>query len=155
MPVKKILYVDLDNTLVHFQTGIDKISRELFERHENDLDEVPGIFALMEPLDGALDAYRLLATKFDTYILSTAPWKNPTAWHDKLEWVQKHFGFESDSVAYKRLILSHHKNLNRGDFLVDDRHANGAAQFEGEWIQFGSARFSDWDAVTEYLLPLA
>ena len=30
-------------------------------------------------------------------------------------------------MLYKRLILSHHKDLNRGDFLVDDRpHKNGA-----------------------------
>lgn len=94
VPETKILYVDLDNTLVHFQTGIDRISREIFERHENDLDEVLGIFALMEPLGEALDAYRLLAAKFDTYILSTAPWKDLSAWHDKSEWVQKHLGFE-------------------------------------------------------------
>ena len=26
-------------------------------------------------------------------------------------------------IAYKRLILTHHKNLNFGDFLIDDRTA--------------------------------
>ena len=149
---KKILYVDLDNTLVHFQTGIDRITRDQLEAYRDNYDEVPGIFGLMEPLDGAIEAYQLLATEFDAYILSTAPWKNASAWHDKLLWVQKHFGFESDSVAYKRLILSHHKNLNRGDYLVDDRSANGAESFEGEWVQFGSEKFPNWSAVTEYLL---
>lgn len=54
--------------------------------------------------------------------------------------------------AYKRLIITHHKDLNRGDFLVDDREKNGAGNFEGELILFGSEKFPDWDKVTEYLL---
>ena len=63
---------------------------------------------------------------FDTYVLSTAPWENPSAWSDKLVWVKKHLG----QLAYKRLILSHHKNLNSGDFLVDDRTRNGVDKFQ-------------------------
>ncbi|MBY6682355.1 hypothetical protein HQ312_14965 [Rhodococcus sp. BP-316] len=152
---KKILYVDLDNTLVDFQSGIDRLHPSEIVGFENDLDEVPRIFSLMDPIKGALDAYALLAEHFDTYILSTAPWKNAQAWHDKVKWVQWHLGYESGSVAYKRLILSHHKNLNRGDFLVDDRRANGADQFEGELIPFGSDDFKTWADVTNYLLPKA
>ena len=107
----------------------------------------------MDPLPDALEAYRELAQRFDTYILSTAPWHNASAWHDKVLWVQKHLGLTSESVAYKRLILSHHKNLNRGDFLVDDRSANGAGEFEGEWLQFGpDAAYPSWASVTDYLL---
>ncbi|MGW0173265.1 hypothetical protein ACWDUM_05425 [Rhodococcus sp. NPDC003322] len=49
-------------------------------------------------------------------------------------------------------VLSHHKNLNLGDFLVDDRCANGARDFGGELVLFGSADFGDWAAVTKYLL---
>ena len=58
-----------------------------------------------------------LKDKYDIYILSTAPWDNPSAWSDKLEWVKRYLG----EVCYKRLILSHHKNLNAGDYLIDDR----------------------------------
>ena len=153
---KKILYVDLDNTLVNFQSGIDRLDSAVAEEFASDLDEVPGIFALMDPLPGALDAYRELAEHFDTYILSTAPWKNASAWHDKVLWVQKHLGANERDVAWKRLILSHHKNLVRGEFLVDDRGNNGASEFEGEWLQFGpNAKFPTWASVTEYLLPLA
>jgi 5'(3')-deoxyribonucleotidase len=65
-----------------------------------------------------------------------------------VEWVQRHL----PEVAHKRLILSHHKHLNRGHYLVDAREANGADRFEGELIRFGSARFPGWAAVTEYLL---
>ena len=152
-PAKKILYIDLDNTLVDFPSGIKRLKRGAREKFEGHYDDAPGIFSLMDPLPGALEAYRELSEHFDTYILSTAPWHNASAWHDKVLWVQKHLGLTSESVAYKRLILSHHKNLNRGDFLVDDRSANGAGQFEGEWLQFGpGAAFPTWASVTDHLL---
>jgi len=56
-------------------------------------------------------------------------------------------------VAYKRVILTHHKNLNKGDYLIDDRTKNGAAEFEGELIQFGTEKFPHWKSVVAYLLP--
>ena len=110
----KILYIDMDNVLVDFRTGIDRISREDLVEYDGRLDEVPNIFGLMDPMPGAVEAFRTLSNHYDTYILSTAPWENRTAWSDKLDWVKKHLG----QPAYKRLILSHHKNLNAGDFLV-------------------------------------
>ena len=51
---KKILYVDMDNTLVDFKSGIDQLAQALQIEYEGNLDEVPGIFALMKPLDGAV-----------------------------------------------------------------------------------------------------
>ncbi|WP_457100174.1 5' nucleotidase, NT5C type [Microbacterium sp. P5_E9] len=152
---KKILYVDMDNTLVDFKSGIDQLAHALQIEYKDKLDEVPGIFALMKPLDGAVEAFEELSKKFDIYILSTAPWKNPSAWQHKVEWVHLHFGTADGTVAHKRLILSHHKNLNRGHFLVDDRPNNGASEFEGEWIQFDSDQFPDWKTVTDYLLARA
>jgi 5'(3')-deoxyribonucleotidase len=101
----------------------------------------------MEPLPQAIASFEQLAAKFDTYILSTSPWGNPSAWSDKLLWVKRHLG----EVAYKRLILSHHKHLNYGHFLIDDRTKNGADRFQGEHILFGSPQFPDWPAVVDYL----
>ena len=146
--MKKILYVDMDNVLVDFPSGISKISKQLQSVYEDRLDEVPDIFSLMDPLKGAIDSYKKLSQKFDTYILSTAPWKNSTGWSDKNEWVKKYLG----DVAHKRLILSHHKNLNYGDYLIDDRLANGANLFKGEHIHFGTDKFPDWESVCSYLL---
>ena len=146
--MKRILYVDMDNVLVDFPSGISRISIELQSEYEDRLDEVPGIFSLMDPLKGAIESYKRLSEKFDTYILSTAPWKNSSGWSDKNKWVKKYLG----DVAYKRLILSHHKNLNYGDYLIDDRLANGANLFKGEHIHFGSERFPDWESVCSYLL---
>ena len=145
---KKVLYVDMDNVLVDFATGIAREDEAILNEYEGRLDEVPGIFSLMDPIPGAIEAFMCLSKYYDIYILSTAPWENPSAWSDKLQWVHKFLG----DAAYKRLILSHHKNLNKGDFLIDDRKKNGAGEFEGELIEFGSGRFPDWSSVLTYLL---
>jgi len=149
---KKILYFDMDNVLVNFQSGIDQLSEETLKEYEGRLDEVPQIFSLMRPLSGAVEAAELLAQEFDVYILSTAPWKNISAWSDKVAWVHKYFGDEKESIFHKRLIISHHKNLNKGDYLIDDRTKNGAGEFCGELIRFGSEQFPNWEAVTKYLI---
>jgi len=144
----KTLYIDMDNVLVDFPSAFPKLAPELLRQYPDNKDDIPGIFSLMEPLRGAVDAYQTLSEKYDTYVLSTAPWDNPSAWGDKLLWVQKYLG----SKAHKRLILSHNKNLNVGDYLIDDRLKNGANEFLGEHIHFGSERFPDWDSVLSYLL---
>ena len=81
--MKKILYVDMDNVLVDFPSGISKISKQLQSEYEDRLDEVPNIFSLMDPLKGAIESYKKLSLTFDTYILSTAPWKNSSGWKIK------------------------------------------------------------------------
>ena len=145
--MKRVLYVDMDNVLVDFRSAFDLIPDKALAEYDDRLDEIPGIFGKMRPMPHAVESFSRLSELYDTYILSTAPWKNPSAWSDKLLWVHMHLG---DS-AYKRLILSHHKNLNVGDFLVDDRTKNGADTFSGELICFGSEQFPDWPAVVEYL----
>ena len=144
---KKILYFDMDNVLVDFQSAFKHLSPDTLKEYEGRLDEVPGLFGLMEPMEGALDAYQYLTKKYDSYILSTAPWENPSALTDKLAWVKKYLG----EPARKRLILSHNKHLNIGDYLIDDRKKNGAAEFTGEHIHFGTDKFPDWKSVLAYL----
>ena len=150
--MKKIVYIDMDNVLVDFKSGIAKLSSDVIAEYGDNLDDVPGIFSLMEPMPDCFEAVRRLAEVYDLYVLSTAPWKNTSAWTDKAIWIQKYFGDATDSVFYKRLIISHHKNLNKGAYLIDDRERNGAKEFEGELILFGSDKFPDWKSVTDYLL---
>ena len=138
----------MDNVLVDFSSGIEKIPERLQIEYKERIDEVPGIFSLMKPLNGAISSFTRLTEKYDTYILSTAPWENSSAWSDKNLWVRKYLG----ESAYKKLILTHHKNLNHGDFLIDDRTANGAGLFKGEHIVFGSNEYPDWEAICNYLL---
>ncbi len=89
--MNQIVYVDMDNVLVDFKTGIEKLSPEELEKYACRYDEVQHIFSKMEPMEKAIESYIKLCDKFDTYILSTSPWENHTALNDKLEWVKKIF----------------------------------------------------------------
>jgi len=145
--VKKILYIDMDGVLVNVESGLRRMPQAVQEEFKDHPQDISGIYAKMDPMPGAVLAFTELARLFDTYVLSTAPWENPSAWRDKLEWVKKFLG----EPARKRLILTHHKELVRGDFLIDDDIKNGVDGFYGEHIHFGSERFPDWVSVVEYL----
>ena len=143
----KRVFIDMDNVLVDFQSGLDQVSEETKAAYADRLDEIPGLFAKMKPMPGAIEAVHELQKHYDLFILSTAPWKNPSAWSDKVEWVTKYL----DEVFHKRLVITHRKDLCQGDYLIDDRGKNGTSEFSGEWIQFGSERFPDWKSVLDYL----
>ena len=57
---KKVLYIDMDNVLVDFQSGIDALSPNLRITYEDKYDETPGIFGKMKPLTGAVEAFHEL-----------------------------------------------------------------------------------------------
>ena len=176
---KPILYFDMDNVLVDFQSGLDQVPEEEKAKYADDgkgrsseshpssledgrvatelgkakgkphYDDIPGLFSLMKPMPGAIDAVNALAEKYDCYILSTAPWNNPTALQDKLDWIKQYF----PQVFHKRVIFTHQKNLclQPGAYLIDDRTAHGASQFGDHHIQFGTDKFPNWQSVVEYL----
>ena len=54
---KKILYLDMDNVLVDFASAIPRLTRREREQYEGRLDDVPAIFARMDPVDGAVEAF--------------------------------------------------------------------------------------------------
>lgn len=143
---KKRLLIDMDGVLVDFESGIKQQTPETLALFEGCYDEIPGIFNYMTPMPKALESYRQLAEWFDVYICSTAPWNNDSAWSAKNLWVRKYLG----DVAHKRLILTHHKNLVIGDYIIDDRTRHGVDIFPGTHIHFGTEKFPDWDAVMEF-----
>lgn len=145
---KRRLFFDMDGVLVDFESGLAQQDEQTLRQYEGRHDEIPGLFGMMKPMPGAIEAVHRLSEHYDCYILSTAPWKNPSAWSDKVVWITKHL----DDVFHKRMVITHCKNLCKGDILIDDRGKNGTSEFEGEWIQFGSAAFPDWPAVVAYLL---
>lgn len=149
---KKILYIDMDGVIVDFDSGINKLSQDDKEKYIGRYDETPGIFKLMRPVSGAIDAIKKLSKYYDIFVLSTAPWDNSGAWSDKVQWIKKYFGSGDSNILYKRLILTHHKDLSRGDILIDDRIKNGADKFDGEFILFGSKKFPAWDSVVRHLI---
>ncbi|MFC2453795.1 MAG: hypothetical protein ACFNUB_01735 [Candidatus Saccharibacteria bacterium] len=150
---KPIIYIDMDGVLVDFESALTKVSPEMLEKFAGEYDNIPGIFALMDPVPGALEAVDRLKEKYDLYILSSSPWENPTALGDKLAWVKKYFGGDGqENIFFRKVIFSSVKHLNRGDILIDDRTANGAGDFLGRHIHFGSYEFPNWQSVLNSLL---
>ena len=64
-----------------------------------------------------------------------------------MEWIKEYL-----PSAYKNVIFSHHKELNIGDYLIDDSTKNGAGEFTGMHIQIGSEKFPDWPSVVAFIL---
>lgn len=143
----------MDGVLVDLAAKIAEYPAEVVAKFEKDdmVDQMPALFLDPPPIKGAVEAFNSFVNsdKYDVYILSTAPWENPSAWMHKRLWVEKHLG----EGAWKRLILSHNKNLNIGDYLIDDRTKNGAGEFKGELVQFGSDKYPNWESVINYLQP--
>jgi 5'(3')-deoxyribonucleotidase len=147
--MKKIVYIDLDGVMVDLvEHAIERHGPNAIHNLSELCDEDKELFENPKPISGALDAFILLLEHFDVYFLSTAPWENTESLGSKRRWIEKHLG----KLAYKKLILSHRKDLLIGDYLIDDRSNNGAKDFKGEWIHFGQQKFENWDKVLKYLI---
>ncbi|MCQ2148234.1 MAG: hypothetical protein MJZ16_12085 [Bacteroidales bacterium] len=143
------LYLDLDGTLVDFESGIKKVPVKVQREYWDHPEDIEGVFALMEPMPGAIKAVKVLSEYYDCFILSTAPWDNPSAWADKDRWVQKYFG----DVFFKKVILTHRKDLlsDGESLLVDDRYAHGATKFKENLVRF-NPDLDTWDDITDVLV---
>lgn len=60
-----ILYVNMDNVLVDFQSGIDAVSEDVLKEYEGRYDEILGIYAKMRPRDGAIRAIYIFSRMYD------------------------------------------------------------------------------------------
>ena len=65
----KILYVDMDNVLVNFQSGIDRLSKDDFNKYKGEYDKASTIF--YDGSFGRSTKHMKTFLKYDTYILST------------------------------------------------------------------------------------
>lgn len=145
---KPILYVDMDNVLLDFESGIKKLDESVCEQFEGRIDEVPGIFLLMDPIQEAMNALEKLACVFNVFILSTAPKNDSSAWSDKQNWVQRFIPYKCN----KRLILNHNKSFYSDNYLIDDRTKSVDEDFVGTLVLLGTEEFPGWDEVEAYLL---
>jgi 5'-nucleotidase len=149
MTNKKMVYIDMDGVLVDLVSAVYLKYAHALGDDEFDVNKIvdqdPDPFYDAEPIEGAINAFKLLFNnpRFEPYILSTAPWANTESLTAKRVWVEKYLG----DIANKRLILTHRKDLMIGDYLIDDRPNNGAAEFKGVWIEFGSEQYPDWNSV--------
>ncbi|TAN11387.1 MAG: hypothetical protein EPN37_17465 [Chitinophagaceae bacterium] len=155
MDGKQLVFIDMDGVLVNFYGGVkkyypcfDTYAEEKQREITAELSARSGFFTALEPMPDAVEAFQQLARKYEAYILSTPDWNGVNSWTEKRIWVEQHLR----DPAYKRLILSHNKGLFSGRALIDDRLRNGADNFKGEHIHFGTEKFPDWKAVLKYLL---
>ena len=146
----KLLYIDLDGVIADFISAMNAHPIRNESPYNKDPDTIPGLFRNLKPIkDAVVSVNKLLSSeKYEVYFLSTAPWNNPSAWTDKRLWLEEQFGEKIN----RKLILTHRKDLVKGDILIDDRPNNGAKDFEGELIKFGSTEYPNWNAVLDYLL---
>ena len=142
---KKTLYIDMDGVLVDFDSGVAKSEVDILASYEGQYDNIPHVFSKMDPMPGAIEAFKSLQEKYDVYVLTTAPWRNETALQDKKDWLNKYLG----DLIKKKVIFSHHKELLIGDYLIDDREVPG---FQGKQFLFGSEEYPDWDSIKKELL---
>lgn len=148
---KKILYIDMDGVCADFEKGVKDLKPDmLWTEEEVDIvcKENKNVFRNLPEIKGAVEAVNKLKEKYDIYFLSTPMHHVSDSYSDKRIWIKQKFGEWAD----KRLILTHRKDLNSGDFLIDDRLTNGSESFEGEHIHFGTLSFPTWGSVLEYLL---
>ena len=148
--MKKLLYIDLDGVIADFISEMHSHPLREIPPYDEHPDTIPNIFRNLKLIEGAIASVNQLleSEKYEVYFLSTAPWNNPSAWTDKRLWLEELFG----DVINRKLILTHRKDLVKGDILIDDRPNNGAKDFEGEWIHFGSDDYPDWNMVLNYLI---
>ena len=146
----KILNIDLDDVVADFVSAMNAHPLRNEPPFDKDPDTIPGLFRNLKPIESAISSVEKLlhSEKYEVYFLSTAPWNNPSAWTDKRLWLAGQFG---DKIN-RRLIITHRKDLVKGDILIDDRPNNGAKDFGGELIKFGSDEYPNWAAVIDYLL---
>lgn len=136
------LMIDMDGVLCDFDAGYNRIRAE-----KPDVEfpqSMPGMFASLAPIKGAIEAVNRLRETHDVWILTAPSVKNPHCYTEKRLWIEQHFDL---AMAY-RLIIAHDKSLVLGDVLVDD-HISGKGQenFSGRVLQFGSPEYPDWTAI--------
>jgi len=156
----KILLIDMDGVIVNFgQHMKDTIEKfpEFKIKYKDEYDHIPGIFRNPKPIKGAIEAILTLhnSNKYDIFIATSAPWGNPESSTDKRYWIENYFG----RLFYKKMLITHRKDLLIGDYLIDDRLKNGAAEFKGELLPFGynhitdkMNKFKTWNDILKYLL---
>ena len=150
---KKIIYIDMDGVLVDFEKSVETHFEQYpYQKsiYKNHADLIHNVFLNALPIEGAIEAVHKLeeSGKYELFIATAAPWGNTESASHKRIWIEKYFG----KLFKRKMFITHRKDLLMGDYLIDDRTKNGAGEFRGELIQFGTEQFPNWDSVLTKLL---
>lgn len=144
--IKKICYIDLDDTLADFETSFRyKLTRNpAIKFPQSQLK----FFENLDPISGAIEAYHELKKQYHVKILTAPSVHNPLCYMEKRLWVEKHLGFDE----CENLIIAKDKTLLRGAYLIDDWPQRGLVVPEWEHLMFGSPQFPNWSSILKYLM---
>jgi 5'(3')-deoxyribonucleotidase len=145
---KKIIYVDLDDTLCDYSGAYNKV-KESSPSVEFPQSQ-PGFYENLSPLPDAIESFEWLCEQecFDIYILTAPSIYNPLCYTEKRVWIERCLGFEH----VNRLIISYHKNLLLGDYMIDDQaEGRGQELFKGELLKYGDGGFKSWRDIKLFL----
>lgn len=137
--MSRIVLVDLDNTLVDFNSGATIALQQLhpdqppiewssydfasgYPPHVRESIqrsfEVCGFFRGLQPIEGGGDAIdEMMVDGIDVFICSTPLTAYENCVLEKYAWVEEHLGHRWT----KRIILTKDKTLVHGDILIDDK----------------------------------
>lgn len=145
--VKEKMFVDMDNVLCDF------VKSYLEWKQEHPEITYPqsqfGFFSNLSPVEGAIEAFNKLDSKFDVYILTRPSVYNLMCYTEKADWVKRHLGFQ----FLEKLIIMCDKSMVKaeGAYLIDDDTQAGQLEFEGEFIHFKTDKFPSWEVTLKYL----
>lgn len=100
---------------------------------------------------GLPKACRLLSRSYDLRVAALPPYNAPQQWAETVRWCEENLGVP----VWNRVVLTPRKNLLLGDYLIDaEPDRDGAADFMGTVIPFGSDTFRTWEEVLTYFVRL-
>lgn len=144
---RKKVMVDMDGVMCDF------LEAYLMWKKNHPQIEYPqsqfGFFSNLKPIENSIESFKELEKYFDVYILTRPSIYNLMCYTEKADWINRHLGFD----VLENLIIACDKSLLKGDYLIDDTVQAGQLDFEGEFIQFASDKFKDWNAILKYLIP--
>lgn len=131
-----------DSILLHSVAPIVRLVSDRQERRERPVLYV-SLSTLLHP-DGtevseAGFAFERLAQRYDTYVVCPQD-------ECPREWIDRRLGV----AAWNRLVLTNHKQLLYGDYLIDNSTTGGSSDFLGTRLAFGTPEFKTWEHVLNY-----
>ena len=138
MSTKKIVYVDMDDTICDYTSNFWKYKKEnpsvVYPQ------SILGFYKNILPIEGAIDSVKKINENYNLYFATRPSYMNLHCYSEKAEWIANHFGIHWVS----KLILIPDKSLLIGDYLIDDYPWKN---FKGEWIRYEN----NWNVILQKL----
>ena len=92
-----------------------------------------------------------LAAGYDVHIVAGVPYNTPELCRKVVSWCEANLGVP----VWNRVTITNHKNLLLADYLIDaEPETNGASDFMGTLVHFGSDAFKTWEDVLTFFARL-